>query len=169
MDKSNLADRLIGEHRSFVDFISTLSEEELNSHAPGKWSPAQQLEHVYRSLRPIGFAMSLPRFIPLLLFGKSASGSRSYESLVEAYRLTLEKGGKSPYLYTPGKSPRNIERRKSALIGLATSMAGKLKKYSEDDLDSIRLPHPLLGKLTVREMLYFAVYHVVHHHRQVMK
>jgi hypothetical protein len=44
-----------------------------------------------------------------------------------------------------------------------------LKKFSEDDLDSIRLPHPLLGKLTVREMLYFAVYHVGHHHRQAMK
>jgi hypothetical protein len=169
MDKYALSDRLIGEHRSFVDFLSTLSEEELNRHASGKWSPAQQLEHVYRSLRPIGFAMSLPRFIPLLLFGKSAKGSRSYESLVEDYRITLGKGGKSPYLYTPGKSSFDIDRRKTGLLGLATSMAEKLIKSSEDELDAIRLPHPLMGKLTVREMLYFAVYHVVHHHQQKMK
>jgi hypothetical protein len=25
------------------------------------------------------------------------------------------------------------------------------------------LPHPLLGKLTIREMLYFTVYHGEHH------
>ena len=31
------------------------------------------------------------------------------------------------------------------------------------DLDAVLLPHPLLGKLTVREMLFFTVYHVQHH------
>jgi hypothetical protein len=25
------------------------------------------------------------------------------------------------------------------------------------------LPHPLLGKITIREMLYFTAYHVQHH------
>jgi hypothetical protein len=35
--------------------------------------------------------------------------------------------------------------------------------WSEDDLDNHRLPHPLLGKLTVREMLFFTLYHIQHH------
>jgi hypothetical protein len=29
------------------------------------------------------------------------------------------------------------------------------------------LPHPLLGKLTLREMIYFTIYHVQHHHKLV--
>jgi len=33
----------------------------------------------------------------------------------------------------------------------------------EDDLDRVMLPHPLLGKLTLREMLFFTIYHVEHH------
>ena len=38
---------------------------------------------------------------------------------------------------------------------------------SQADLDRYRLPHPLLGKLTVREMLFFTVYHNYHHVRSV--
>ena len=35
--------------------------------------------------------------------------------------------------------------------------------WSERALDRYRLPHPLLGRLTVREMLLFTLYHSVHH------
>ncbi|NBX80802.1 MAG: DinB family protein, partial [Flavobacteriales bacterium] len=35
--------------------------------------------------------------------------------------------------------------------------------FTEDDLDKYVLPHPLLGKLTLREMLCFTIYHVKHH------
>jgi hypothetical protein len=35
--------------------------------------------------------------------------------------------------------------------------------WSERQLDRIRLPHPVLGKLSVREMLFFTLYHNQHH------
>jgi hypothetical protein len=46
-------------------------------------------------------------------------------------------------------------------------VAGKAVKFSEKDLDTLILPHPLLGKVTLREMLYFTIYHVQHHVEQV--
>ena len=36
-------------------------------------------------------------------------------------------------------------------------------KWSEEKLDALQLPHPLLGNLTVREMLLFTLYHQRHH------
>ena len=30
-------------------------------------------------------------------------------------------------------------------------------------LDHYLLPHPLLGKITLREMLFFSAYHIQHH------
>jgi len=42
-----------------------------------------------------------------------------------------------------------------------------LSGFSEEDLDKLILPHPLLGKLTLREMMYFTIYHVQHHQRIV--
>ena len=35
--------------------------------------------------------------------------------------------------------------------------------WREADLDRYLLPHPLLGKLTIREMLFFTLYHNYHH------
>jgi hypothetical protein len=38
-----------------------------------------------------------------------------------------------------------------------------LQGWSEQALDRLRLPHPGLGLLTVREMLLFTLYHNAHH------
>ena len=41
-------------------------------------------------------------------------------------------------------------------------------KLDEEDLDNYILPHPLIGKTTIREMLYFTIYHVQHHHKAIV-
>jgi hypothetical protein len=71
MNKIELSKRLIQEHQSFIDFISSLSNEDLMRSHDNKWNPAQQLEHVYLCLRPVKLALSLPNIIPAILFGKS--------------------------------------------------------------------------------------------------
>jgi hypothetical protein len=38
-----------------------------------------------------------------------------------------------------------------------------VEAWSEADLDRLLLPHPILGKITAREMLFFAIYHGHHH------
>ena len=42
-------------------------------------------------------------------------------------------------------------------------MARQTSQISEHKLDRCILPHPLLGKLTLREMIYFTIYHMEHH------
>lgn len=42
-------------------------------------------------------------------------------------------------------------------------MRTALEGWSERDLDRIRMPHPILGMLTTREMLFFTLYHNRHH------
>jgi hypothetical protein len=169
MNKIELSKRLIQEHQSFIDFISSLSNEDLMRSHDNKWNPAQQLEHVYLCLRPVKLALSLPNIIPTILFGKSKEGSRTYESLVEAYQLKLKNGGKSPSMYKPKKSVRDVDKLKIVLIHLVNNISNKLSHFQENDLDSFLLPHPLLGKLTIRELVFFAIYHVGHHQKQIEK
>ena len=45
----------------------------------------------------------------------------------------------------------------------------RIDSFSEKDLDNYILPHPLLGKLTIREMLFFTIYHVQHHEVLTLK
>jgi len=169
MNKLELSKRLIQEHQSFIDFVSSLSTEDLIRSHNKKWSPAQQLEHVYLCLRPIQLALALPQFIPAILFGKTKKGSRTYESLVEAYQLKLKNGGESPSIYKPKKSVRDVGKLKMDLINLVNNISNKLSQFQENDLDSFLLPHPLLGKLTARELIFFAIYHVGHHQKQIEK
>ena len=42
-------------------------------------------------------------------------------------------------------------------------LAQSLSKFTEKELDSLMLPHPLMDKLTLKEMLFFTIYHVNHH------
>ena len=37
------------------------------------------------------------------------------------------------------------------------------KKWKDAQLDQYIAPHPLLGKITVRELCYFTIYHTQHH------
>ncbi len=44
------------------------------------------------------------------------------------------------------------------------ALVAKTRGWNEASLDKYRMPpHPLLGKLTVREMLLFTLYHDRHH------
>ncbi|MEO1370066.1 MAG: DinB family protein, partial [Acidobacteriota bacterium] len=39
--------------------------------------------------------------------------------------------------------------------------------WSDRQLDTLRLEHPILGAMTVRELLYFTLYHNAHHARRI--
>jgi hypothetical protein len=45
----------------------------------------------------------------------------------------------------------------------AAALHAALGRWGERSLDRLRLPHPALGTLTVREMLLFTLYHNLHH------
>jgi hypothetical protein len=168
MNRTEITTILQQNHTLFVDFIASLEEAALQKTIPGKWNAVEQLEHVYLSLRPIVLAFRLPKFIPKMLFGKANRESKSYEALVQAYQNKLQQGGKAPAVYVP-KTPatlRATQNRIEQVKGLVKTLIHQIDKYSESELDQMILPHPLLGKLTLREMGYFAAYHVAHHHKQ---
>jgi len=168
MNRTEITTILQHNHTLFIDFIGSLEEDALQKAIPGKWNAAQQMEHVYLCLRPIVLAFRLPKFMPKLLFGKANRESKSYEVLVQAYQNKLQQGGKAPEVFVP-KSPatlRATQKRIQQVQGLVKTLVLQIDKHSESELDQIILPHPLLGKLTLREMASFAAYHVAHHHKQ---
>ena len=70
---------------------------------------------------------------------------------------------------------RNInynEERKDVILEKLDKERHKMikliEKWDEKSLSKYVIPHPLLGKLSVREMLYFTILHT-DHHRQILK
>ena len=43
-----------------------------------------------------------------------------------------------------------------------------LKRWSDQQLDHYVLPHPLMGKMPVREIIMWTAYHVDHHTKALM-
>jgi hypothetical protein len=168
MTSSHIIGMLKGSHFEFTAMIASLSEEQFLQAEPGKWSPGQQLDHLVRSVAPLEQALNLPKFIPRMLFGKVNRPSRSYDEVVARYQDKLAQGGKASGKYVPAAV---TVAQRDALIDKLNDLVEKLSRslgpFTEQDLDTILLPHPLLGKLTLREMLYFTIYHVQHHHQGI--
>ena len=131
------------------------------------WSPAQHVDHLVRSVKPLARALGLPRLVLRLLFGK-AGASRKTGEVVEGYLGKLASGAGASGAYLPASAAEQTSVAQEKLIERFLEAGKDLEKglrgWRDTDLDIYRLPHPLIGKLTVREMVAWSLYHG-HHHR----
>jgi hypothetical protein len=168
MNKTQIKTSLGEKVDAFNNYIASLNKEQFESTPGGKWSAGQNLDHLIRSIRPLQLAYGLPKFMLRVLFGKSNRPSRSYDELVTKYKNKLAAGGRAGGAFIP---PVILFDKKETLLKKYDEQKHKLitkiEKQSEADLDYYILPHPLLGKLTLREMLYFTIYHNEHHWKQL--
>tara|TARA_R110002124_G_scaffold195520_1_gene362578 strand:+ start:15243 stop:15593 length:351 start_codon:yes stop_codon:yes gene_type:complete len=108
--------------------------------------------------------MALPKFLLKFRFGTRNRPERTYDELVEKYHEKLKAGGQASAAFIP---PIITTEQKEPLLNVYESEKIKLvkvlQKWSEKQLSTNVAPHPLLGKCTVRELLYFTIYHNYHH------
>ncbi len=138
----------------------------------GGWSPAQNVEHLIKSTAPVTRALGMPRLLLRLLFGVAHVPSRSFTEVRAAYRKTLDEGGQAGRFGPRGDATADTDapaRRKllDTWRALIPRLIEAVRGWDEDALDRFRLPHPLLGKLTLREMLYFTLFHLGYHAEKV--
>ena len=90
--------------------------------------------------------------------------NRGINIVVTKYKTKLAAGGKASGPFIP--SSIDFERKEELIKKYKQQkqkLITKIEKQSEKDLDTYILPHPLLGKVTLREMLYFTIHHNEHH------
>ncbi|MFY0252313.1 DinB family protein [Chitinophaga sp. 30R24] len=147
----------------FIDFVNMLPDIRFTASPYGKWSAGQQLDHLTKSIKPVSSALGYPK-LTLLYFGTSNTPSRTYEQLVTDYQDVLDNGGKTSRAYQPGVIyPTQRPALIQSFLTQKMKLNNRLSKWSEKDLDKYRLPHPMLGKITVREMMYYLAHHNQHH------
>jgi hypothetical protein len=133
-----------------------------------RWSPAEHIRHLRKATAPVARALRIPAWILRLRFGEGAGTSRDFRTLRETYHGVLARGGQAGrFAPSPEPAPPDPAGRRAAIMGAwNTAVEGvdaASGRWSESSLDRTALPHPLLGLLTVREMLAFTVYHTSHH------
>jgi hypothetical protein len=162
---------IISSTESIVDEILRLSKgmnEERFFHKNGKWSVAENIEHLRISFFKSWQGLFLPKFIIRLQFGKPDHESIPYEELMEVYNQKLVNGAMATKTYIPKINTTQTSKEKiiEDFERSITRYLNEIRYYWEDHhIDKYQLPHPLLGKITARELMYFNIFHCWHHFR----
>ena len=163
-DKKFIIGLLTTNAEEFVRFVESRSQEKFTESLNGKWSVGQNIDHLIRSLSPVNRALALPSFVLRIAFGKPNRTPRGYQELVDRYHQKLAAGGRASARFIPTAISW---QQKTKMIADFTRQKEKMTQlmdiWTENQLDNYLLPHPLLGKLTLREMLFFSAYHIQHH------
>jgi len=165
MNLLEITNQITENHNTFIRYMNSLSSEDYNfSLKDEKWTAGQEIDHVNKSITALIKALKMPKLALRATFGVANRKSKTFYQLIEKYKAKLENNTVSLGRFTPEKFD---EKEKVKQLEVLSHNVEKLvnlsSKYSETDLDKYILPHPLLGKLTLREMLFFTNYHVSHH------
>ena len=151
-----------------MEFWLDIEPERFASPFGDAWSPADTVRHQIKSTFPLTRALKAPRLVLRIKFGKARGSSIPYFELVERYRALLAAGGNAgSFAPSPQPNPADLRAWQRDLVlecqSALADLAAAVEPWTESNLDLYRLPHPLLGKLTVREILFFTIYHYEHH------
>lgn len=163
-DKSEIADALAARFAEATTWFAARPDDAFTTGPEGRWTEGQHLDHLILSAKPLNLALRLPRLVLRLKFGTAQGPGEDYAALAARYEATLAAGGKASGRFVPPTialedKPRLIE----ALRHEGARLVAVIDAWTEDDLDKYLLPHPLLGNLTARGMLFFTHHHMGHH------
>jgi len=167
--KSDLLSTLLRANQEVNASFSRIPADQFFTQSAEGWSPGENLVHLIKSVSPVGKAMKLPRLALTGMFGTAESPSVRYPELRQRYVDALAAGGQATGQYVPQVEavPPDPEQSKRSTLDkwneVSERLSSALQGWSEADLDKYVLPHPLIGKITIREMLFFTLYHNLLH------
>ncbi len=176
-NKQDLIKALGQTHQEVRSTIGSLPLDDLYDRSKDNWSPSDTLRHLVKCVKPITLALRLPRTVIGFKWGKSDRPSRQYHEMRKFYQGALARGAQAgsfapefmeiPAAQDDAESIRTkvFQNWDKAIL----SLTSVLESWPEMYFDKYFLPHPILGKITVREMIMFTIYHNVHHLTKVQK
>ena len=170
--KTELIAELKDSNQRVTKWFTEIPAEDFFLRQGEVWSASDNVDHLIKSHKPIAKALKLPKFTLQAMFGKPERESRPYEEICQIYRDEIAKGAKAigRYLQNQESPAEGAELKKRELLNQFSKASAELvsiaEKWDENELDSYLLPHPLIGKLTIREMLFFTIYHNLRHASQ---
>ncbi|MCX6217409.1 DinB family protein [Spirosoma sp.] len=160
----NIQDQLREDYAAFIEWANSLSEERFMAQVDGKWSVAEVMQHLYLSARPVARLLAGPRDV-LNQWGMPETPPREYDEVASRYKRVLSTGVKAPASMSPRLEDVQIGRSDMVkrFEGVYDDLIRAVEVWPTQELDDYCIPHPVLGKLSVREMLYFTSIHTQHH------
>jgi len=136
----------------------------------GGWSAEKNLRHLIKATQPIYLGLMSPKFT-LFIFGSSKEKSRTISEIKQAYQAKLNSGSGAGVFTPIGENKKIDSDVQKKLVQDFLKLFAKYKRqiafWEDGELDTHNMPHPILGNITVREMILFSIYHLFHHTSKV--
>ena len=152
-------------------FFSSIPMRRFFDGSDESWSPAHHVQHLIQSVTPLARALQNASRLPATAEGTT---SRTFVEVRDAYLKALGAGvppvGRFAPTLEPVKDREKYQRELSrGFSGALVQLSSALEGLKDDDLDRYAMPHPLMGLITVREMVLFTIYHNQHHEAGIKK
>ena len=170
MHKDEIADLLEEKYHSLLDWLEKQDDDKWIIGPENKWTSGQQALHLLKSIKPLNDVLSMPRFLFKYTLGTTNAQIRDYETIVSKYLEQLEAFKKNSI-----KSPKKlkvptIQDKRYLLTRLqveSKKLQYKTRRISDRNLDTLVLPHPVMGKMPIREILMWTAYHAEYHTKKL--
>ncbi len=172
--KPELINALNTQKLEFQNFLSSIPSERFFERSSENWSIAHHLKHITSVINRIATGLLNPGVLPKR---EPATPSRDFATMHQTYLNTLQN--------TPSETLRQFGNRvtleehtdldayKNQMIAsftdAITNFNTALEAFNEEHLEALGMPHPLLGLISSREMVFFTVFHNAHHRKGIHK
>ncbi len=166
MDKETIINLLNEKNNKLIDWLSKQDDEKWQEGPEGKWTSGQQALHLLQSIKPLNTALSLPKFILKFKFGKSNRALRDYDTIVNRYHERLKEVKGVTFKGSQNMKVPTLKDKTYILNRLQVEnkkLQYKTLNWKDEALNNYILPHPLMGKMPIRELIMWTAYHIEHH------
>lgn len=163
MTLDELLSAMPARHAEVEAYARGLSADQFFAAPEGRWSPAQHLLHLEVGHTAMAGGLGAPDRLP------AYSGTlRRDDEVRDIYLAALQARPltNNPFI-RPVERTDDAGADQAAVLDAYRASGARLvaaaRGWTEADLDARALPHPLIGPLSVREFLGWALYHDGHH------
>ncbi|MCH3882899.1 MULTISPECIES: DinB family protein [Tenacibaculum] len=166
MKKESIINLLENKHQQLFNWLNEQPEDTFKKGPEGKWTTGQHIEHLVNSIQQLNNALSFPSFLLKYKFGTSNREVRTYDEVVKKYQDKLivnQERARTFNINVKTPSEKKYNQLLSTLEIQNKKLQYKTQKLKDKNLDTLILPHPLMGKMPLREIIMWTAYHTEHH------
>jgi hypothetical protein len=166
MKKNEIVNLLEIKHQNLFDWLEKQPDHNWEKGPKEKWTTGQHVLHLFNSIKLLNKALSYPKFILKYKFGISNRETRSYDVVANKYHEKLIKHQDKSKAFNNSLKTPTLSERKRLIVTFQIQkkkLQFKTSKWTDKDLDTLLIPHPLMGKMTVREIIMWTAHHTEHH------
>lgn len=132
-----------------------------------KWSPAENVRHLAIADRAVIRGFRAPVEVLVARFGAPDRPSRSFLDIANEYVALGNRLVAPPAFHPEADDAARDEAWRERVLADGAAAANEwldaFTAWPDEALDRARMPHPLMGALTMREFAGWVVHHHAHH------